>query len=112
MRIALLSETFSKKMGYIQNTLPKYLARLGCEVHVLTMDLPPYYQIEDFGKVYGNFNPSSDLHPGTIESIDGYQLHVLKHSRQIGYMRMHGLRNKLRDLHPDIVQTSVAVGWL
>ena len=54
--IAILSETFSPRMGYIQNALPKFLARLGADVHVLTEDLPPNFQLGNFQRVYGAFN--------------------------------------------------------
>jgi glycosyltransferase involved in cell wall biosynthesis len=112
MRLVLLSETFSKKMGYLQNTLPKYLARLGVDVHVVTMNLPPYYQISGFDQTYGKFTGSDELVPGSIEPHDGYTLHVLGHKRLLGYMRMVGLTEKLRSLRPDIVQTSSSIGWI
>jgi glycosyltransferase involved in cell wall biosynthesis len=99
-------------MGYLQNTLPKYLARLGVDVHVITMDLPPYYQINNFGQTYGKFTGSDELVPGSIELHDGYTLHILNHKRAFGYMRMVGLLEKLRSLQPDIVQTSVSIGWI
>lgn len=112
MRIVILTETFTKKMGYIGNMLPKYLAHLGADVHVVTMDLPPYYQIKDFEETYGGFMDSTALAPGTLEEFDGYTLHVLSHRRLLGYMRMVGLRSKLRSLRPDIVQLLSAIGWI
>ena len=41
MKVALLTEVFPRNMGYLENFLPKYLVRLGMDVHVITMDLPP-----------------------------------------------------------------------
>jgi len=112
MRLVLLSETFSKKMGYLQNTLPKYLARLGVDVHVITMNLPPYYQINSLNQTYAKFAGADELVPGSVEAHDGYTLHVLGHKRVFGYMRMVGLSAKLRSLQPDIVQTSSSIGWI
>ena len=112
MRIVILTETFTKKMGYIGNMLPKYLARLGVDVHVATMDLPPYYQIKDFQETYGDFIDSAALALGTVEEFDGYTLHVLSHRRLLGYMRMVGLQSKLLSLHPDIVQSFSSIGWI
>lgn len=108
----LLSETFAKRMGYLESSLPKYMARLGIETHVVTMDLPPYYWIGDFGKTYGGFDDSAELLPGAVEKYDGYTLHVLAHEKLAGYMRMIGLREKLKSIGPDIVQTMSPIGWI
>ena len=112
MRVAILTETFAKNMGYLGSMLPKYLARLGVEVHVVTMDLPPYYQTKDFQETYGSFMCSTALSAGTIEEFDGYTLHVLAHKRLLGYMRMVGLWGKLRCIRPDIVQCQSVIGWI
>ena len=112
MRIVLLTETFSKRMGYLETLLPKYLARLGAQTHVITMDLPPYYWIRDFSETYGGFDHSKELVPGTVERHDGYTLHVLAHEKLAGYMRMIGLREKLKSIGPDIVQTMSPIGWI
>ena len=110
--IAVLSETFSPRMGYIQNALPKFLARLGADVHVLTEDLPPNFQLENFQRVYGAFHTGSDLIPGTVQSIDGFTLHVLGHEKLLGYMRMKDMHATLREIQPDIVQAHTAIGWI
>jgi glycosyltransferase involved in cell wall biosynthesis len=112
MRVVILTETFAKNMGYIGSMLPKYLARLGVDVHVITMDLLPYYKMKDFKKTYESFLDSTALCHGMIEDFDGYTLHVLSHRRLLGYMRMVGLRSKLWSLRPDIVQSTAAVGWI
>jgi glycosyltransferase involved in cell wall biosynthesis len=110
MRIALLCETFSPKMGYLQNCLPKYFARLGADVHVVATDLSPYYQTADFRKTYDGFVEA--LPAGTMRQQEGYTLHILGHRRVLGHMRMRGLRHKLRSLRPDIVQTMAPIGWM
>ena len=101
-------------MGYLENFLPKYLVRLGIDVHVITMDLFPYYQMneKEFKETYGGFADSKDLIPGTIETINGFALHVLRHKKVLGYMQMAGLRKKLASIRPDIVQTTAAIGWI
>ncbi len=112
MKVVLLTETFPKNMGYMQNNLPKYLANLGVEVHLVSMDLPPYYQRNDFKQTYSDFIGRGESVAGTIESIDGYTLHILPHRKFLGYMRMVGLRKKLQSLKPDIVYSLGAIGWL
>ena len=114
MKVALLTEVFPRNMGYLENFLPKYLVRLGIDVHVITMDLPPYYQMKEkeFKETYGGFADSGDLIPGAVETIDGFTLHVLRHKKVLGYMQMAGLRKKLAAIRPHIVQTTATIGWI
>lgn len=112
MRIVILTETFGRNTGYIGNMLPKYLARAGQEVNLVSMDLPPYYHLPEFSRTYSKFTGGEVLHPGTVEEIDGFTLHVLGHRCRLGYNRFVGLQAKLESLRPDIVQTSVAIGWV
>lgn len=110
MKVVLITESFAKNMGYMGNMLPRYMARLGAEVHLLTTDLNPYYQIADFKETYTDF--CTNLQVGTVERYDGYNLHVLGHKRVGGYMRMVGMREKLASIQPDIVYTFPAIGWV
>jgi len=99
-------------MGYLQYLLPKHLARLGVEVHVITMDLPPYYQMKGFAETYAGFSDLSDLKAKTVEMLDDFTLHVLPHRKVFGYMRMTGLFRKLSALRPDVVQTTTNISWI
>jgi glycosyltransferase involved in cell wall biosynthesis len=110
MRVVLLNEFFGKGMGYLENMLPKFLSRLGVEVHVVATDLPALYQKPGAARTSTSF--AEMLQPGTIETLDGYVLHVLGHKKLLGHMRMVGLREKLREIRPDIVQTTAAIGWI
>ncbi len=110
MRVVLLSETFTKGMGYLENLLPKYFARLGVETHVVASDLPCYYRQQADSKVYNGF--IEPLQPGSVEVGDGFTLHILGHKKTFGHMRMTGLREKLGWIRPDIVQTSTPIGWI
>jgi glycosyltransferase involved in cell wall biosynthesis len=113
MRIVLLTETFSDQMGYLENTLPRYLAQFGADVHVISADLPPYYQLKDFNQTYKDFDTGSDSRrPGTVRKLNGFRVHFVGHQRVLGYVRMLGLREKLKELRPQVVQTTAAVGWL
>jgi glycosyltransferase involved in cell wall biosynthesis len=110
MRVVLLSETFSKGMGYLENLLPKYFARLGAETHVVATDLPCFYRERAGGETYNGFHET--LRAGIAELRDGYTLHILGHRKIFGHMRMTDLRGKLREIRPDIVQTSTPIGWI
>jgi glycosyltransferase involved in cell wall biosynthesis len=112
LRIALLSETYSRKMGYLENMLPKYLARLGADVQVLATDLPPYYWDADFAKTYGGFSDQSRMKPGIAEVLDGCTLKVLAHRRVLGQVRMASLGKELASFRPDVVQTMTPYGWI
>lgn len=97
-------------MGYLENFLPKYLARLGAEVHVVATDLPPDYRQKASNSAYAGFIPQ--WQPGTLETLDGFTLHILGHKKIFGHMRMAGLHAKLREISPDIVQTMTPIGWI
>lgn len=77
MKIVIIAEVFAKQMGYMESMLPKYLARFGAEVHVITTDLSPYYQTPDFAETYKEFSQKNQLVPGSVELHDGYTLHTL-----------------------------------
>ena len=112
MRIVLLTETFSRNMGYIYTLLPKYLARAGVDMHVISLNLTPYWRMAGSAEVFQGFLEGETLTPGSVEELDGYKLHVLNGKPQLGYMRMNGLRAKLKQLKPDIVQTWASIGWI
>jgi glycosyltransferase involved in cell wall biosynthesis len=98
-------------MGYIGNMLPRYLARLGAEVHYLTMDLPHYFQNTDRMSSYGTFDGLDVMQAGAIEAYDGFTLHGMPHSSSLGQMKYVGLEQKLRMLRVDVVQSLLAIGW-
>lgn len=112
MRVVVLSETFAKNMGYMGSMLPKYLARQGVDVHVISMDLSPYYQLKDFNETYGNFKSQAENLAGTIEEFDGYKLHYLSHQKLFGHMRMKGLPRNFLCIKPQIVQSLPSIGWI
>ena len=113
MRVALLTEVFSKNTGYLENFLPKYLVRLGIDVDVISTDLSPYHQMgaKELKRTYAGFS-ENETSAGSVESIQGFTLHVLRHKKVMGYMQIAGLMAKLRSIRPDIVQTTCAIGWI
>jgi glycosyltransferase involved in cell wall biosynthesis len=103
MRIVVISDWFSEVMGYAENNLPKALAALGHEVHVVTSDAQPYFDAPTYKETYEPFIGPPIVGTGT-RSHDGYTLHRLAHDRVRGRLRIRGLQRRLRDLRPDIVQ--------
>lgn len=112
MRIVLLAETFPRNTGYFGVMFPKYLARLGAEVHLLTLDLPPYWQVPSMRRHYEQLLGAEWLTPGRVAMQDGYTVHVMPHERVLGFMRMRGMAAKLRALRPDVVYSLSAIGWM
>ena len=111
VRIAILSETFTKNMGYIERHLPRALARLGAEVHVIAANLQAYHSDPNYSTTYEPFNGPAVVPCGT-EYIDGFALHRLPHAKLLGYIRIVGLSTELRRLRPDVVQTFAAASWI
>jgi len=97
-------------MGYLENLMPKYLARLGVETHVVATDLAMSFRQNAGHGEYGDFAPRNAA--GTVESVDGYTLHIVGHKRVLGQIRMAGLKKKLALLRPDVVQTMTPIGWI
>ena len=112
MRIVLLAETFPRNTGYFGVMLPKYLARLGVDVHLLTLDLPPYWNVPSMRRHYEDLVGREWLVPGRVASHDGYTVHVMRHRVIGGLMRMDGLAAKLRELDPQVVYSLSAIGWI
>jgi glycosyltransferase involved in cell wall biosynthesis len=111
MRIALISEIFAPGMGYLENVLPKYLARLGAEVDVVASSLPPDYRQRALPAAHRD-HPHHDEARNASATMDGFRLHILGHTTTLGHVRLRGLARKLKELRPDIVQTMTPIGWI
>ncbi len=60
MKIVIVSSFYSEGMGYSENNLPKALASLGHEVHVITSNLNVYGTSSDYPKNYESFLGPAD----------------------------------------------------
>lgn len=104
MRIVFISDWFAEKMGYVENCLPKAMASLGHEIHVITSNVQPYFNFPIYKAAYEPF-----IGPGIVDceikEVDGYTLHRLPFNKLRGRLRIKGLLRKLIDIRPQIVQT-------
>lgn len=104
MKIVVVSDWFAEKMGYADNFLPKALASLGAEVHVITSNVQPYFNAPFYKEIYEPY-----IGPGVVDcgvkELDGYTLHRLPHGQWRGRLRIRGLLQRVRRIKPQIVQT-------
>ncbi len=112
MKVVLINETHAPRMGYLGSMLPKFLARLGLEVHVLATDLPAYHNFGEFKSGVPRFLEEQTLAAGTVANVDGYSVHILGHRRILGRVYMRGMAATLAAIRPDVVYSVLAIGWL
>lgn len=105
MKIVIVSGFYSTGMGYSENCLPKTLAILGHDVHVITSCLNVYGNLPDYDNTYKPFLGNADQ--GTsIFRTDGYTVHRLPSTFIFGYVYIKGMYKKLKQLLPDVVQST------
>ena len=91
-------------MGYSENCLPKALAALGHEVHLVTSNAQTFFDLPSYRETYEPFI-GPGLVPCETRFLDGYTLHRLPYGRLAGRLRIRGLGPKLGELRPEVVQT-------
>lgn len=104
LKIIIISDWFSENMGYAENFLPKALAELGHDVHLVTSTAQIYYSSPDYDKTYRNFLGPNIVDAG-IKNIDGYTLHRLNFKNHSSTPLIDNLQDYLCKLKPDIIQT-------
>jgi glycosyltransferase involved in cell wall biosynthesis len=105
MKIVVFGTFYSEGMGYAENCLPKALANLGHEVHLVTSNLNVYGDSEIYEKTYKTFLGPANQSVGEF-FIDGYTVHRLPSTNIFGYVYVQSLFDKIRMLSPDIVHST------
>jgi glycosyltransferase involved in cell wall biosynthesis len=103
IKIVIIVEWFSEKMGYAENCLPRTLARQGYDVHVITSTAQVYFNHPDYNKIYKEFLGDNIVTP-QVKMVDGYTLYRLPFKFK-GEIRIKGLAKLLYRIRPDLVQT-------
>ncbi|MFA5059068.1 MAG: glycosyltransferase family 4 protein [Candidatus Omnitrophota bacterium] len=105
MKIVIVSASLSEKMGYSISFLPKALAELGHEVHLVTSNTQVYFGSPDYKDIFERF-----IGPGVVECCvrpyKGFTLHRLPY--RMGPRRALGIRGligKIKEINPDIVHS-------
>lgn len=105
MKVIFISPTFTPQMsGYAGMALPKAMAKLGIEVHVIAGNLNVYYYLPEYKKVYEPFIGPAVTDCG-VEKHEGYTLHRLQHLSLCKQIRLKGMLRTLRKIQPNIVHT-------
>lgn len=107
MRIVIVSTFYSEGMGYSENCLPKALASLGHEVHLVTSNLNIYGNLEIYKKTYEQYLGPADQGVGKF-IVDGYTVHRLPSRIVFSYVYTKKLFAKIKEISPDIVH-SIAI---
>jgi glycosyltransferase involved in cell wall biosynthesis len=117
MKIIILTSWFSEKMGYIENCLPKALAKLGHEVHVISSTAQVYYNTPDYKKIYEPFL-GKNIQEECKKKLDGYTLHRLPFFNIDNKVYFRKLGITLKKINPDVVQvfdpcsfTTIQAAW-
>lgn len=104
MKIVIVSAFYSEGMGYSENCLPKALAKLGHEVHLVTSTYNVYGNLALYDVTYREFLGPRQV-PVETRIVDGYTMHRLDTGLISGYVNIKGMSAKVRKLAPDIVHS-------
>lgn len=110
MRIALVFASYSPKSTYIETPLSKALARLGHDVHIVTSGLPTNYHLSNYTRDFARAFGAATQPLGTT-AVEGVTVHRLPHRIVRGHVALTGLRQYLKQLSVDVVQTGTVIAW-
>ncbi len=108
MKIVILSEWYSEKMGYAENFLPVAFGKLGHEVHLITTDMQVYGINKDYDKIYGKYLGPKIVEQGVFKK-EYFTLHRKPHSLE-GGVHIVGLEPLIREISPDLVYSFEILG--
>jgi glycosyltransferase involved in cell wall biosynthesis len=113
LKIAIVVETFAKDMGYINNTLPKYISKLGHDTTIITSAMTPYYSEGNSSNTLGeDFSKRNQLKSNSSFIHEGFNVKVLPSEFFLGKLKIIGIGRNLKQLNPDIIFTFQVTGLL
>jgi glycosyltransferase involved in cell wall biosynthesis len=102
MKIVFVSAWYSDNMGYIENCLPKSLAKMGHEVHVITSTAQVYFNHPFYAQTYQKYL-GDPIQPAGTRLIDGVTIHRLPFFKLKSKIILRGLVSKVSAINPDVV---------
>ncbi|MBL7815862.1 MAG: glycosyltransferase family 4 protein [Saprospiraceae bacterium] len=110
MKIIFVSSWYSEGMGYLENALPKALAKLGHEVHLITSTAQVYYNQSYWRDAYSAYLGEPIVEEQTYNS-NGVTIHRLPFKTIRKRISIIGLTTLIRSIQPDIVHTFMHSDW-
>jgi glycosyltransferase involved in cell wall biosynthesis len=98
LKIIYIVETYTDGLGYIDNRLPAELAALGNEVHLITCNLPVYYQ-----QKAAHFGPLVEKKQNITLENELLHFHTCDYIRIGNRVIIDKLYQLLNSIHPDVV---------
>jgi hypothetical protein len=102
MKIVFVTAWYSEGMGYLENCLPKAIAKLGHEVHIITSTAQVYYNQEYYAKAYQKYL-GDPIQPVGSFIIDNVHVHRLPFFNIKSKIVLKGLIAKVNSIDPDTI---------
>lgn len=103
MKIVYVNPFFTDGMGYIENCLPKAMAKRGHEVHIITSTGKVYFNDPIYKRTYEKFfGPPIEL-AGTYQLAGNVILHRLNFISILNTQYFKKLNEVLNEVKPDVV---------
>jgi len=103
MKIVYVNPFYTQGMGYIENCLPKAMAKRGHEVHLITSTGKAYFNYPMYKATYEKFFGPPIEKAGKYQLPGGVIHHRLEFIHIKNTFYFNGLRQVLDEINPDIV---------
>jgi glycosyltransferase involved in cell wall biosynthesis len=103
MKIVYVNPFFTEGMGYIENCLPKAMAKRGHEVHIVTSTGKVYFNDPMYERTYEKFFGPPIEKAGSYYLGENLTLHRLEFSTYLNTLYLKRLRRVMEEIKPDVV---------
>lgn len=103
MKIVYVNPFYTEGMGYIENCLPKAMAKRGHEVHLVTSTGKVYFNDPMYKEVYEKFFGPPIEEAGVYPSDNGVQIHRLDFRLIMNTIYFRNLEKTIAAIKPDVV---------
>jgi glycosyltransferase involved in cell wall biosynthesis len=103
MKIVYVNPFFTDGMGYIENCLPRAMAKRGHEVHIITSTGKVYFNDPMYKRTYEKFFGPPIEEPGVYPLSGNVKLHRLEFVSILNTLYFKNLKSTLSQIRPDVV---------